>query len=104
MTFSVLASGWLFVTPMLWGHRGPEAAVAMLIGVVGLVLSPLLIVRSRARPILAVAGGVLLLSSFVLSDALITTLDNLLIGVVLLIAGLAADAPPKRQVEYAPLH
>jgi hypothetical protein len=91
MTLTVLASGWLFASPMLWAHRAEQAVLSLMVGVVGLVMSPLLAMESRLRVAMAAIGGVLALGLFVFPDSLATSLNTLVVAIIFMIAGLLPE-------------
>ena len=91
MTLTVLASGWLFAAPMLWAHRPEQAVLSMMVGVMGLVLSPLLAMESRLRIAMAAIGTVLALGMFVFPDGLPTLFNNLLVAIAFMITGLVPE-------------
>jgi hypothetical protein len=91
MTVTVLASGWLFAAPMLWAHRPGQAIVSMLAGLVGLALAPLLSAPSRLREAIGVTGVLLALSVFAFPDSLPTVLNDVVVGMTLIVAGLLQE-------------
>jgi hypothetical protein len=91
MTVTVLASGWLFAAPMLWAHRPGQAVVSMLAGLVGLALAPLMSVPSRLREAIALTGVLLALSVFAFPDSLPTVLNDVVVGMTLVVAGLLPE-------------
>jgi hypothetical protein len=101
---SVLVSGWVATTPVLWAHRWEQAALAALIGLGGLFLSPAVVLYPRARTWVGVLGAILALSSFAFPDTFATTIDNLSAGLLLIIAGVSPEVrvlEPVRQIETA---
>jgi hypothetical protein len=91
MTLTVLASTWLFAAPMLWAHRPAQAALSMLAGLVGLALAPLLSAPSRLREAVVVTGAALVLAVFIFPDGLPTVLNNVVVAMTLVIAGLLPE-------------
>jgi hypothetical protein len=102
MSMSVLVSGWLFTTPALWAHRWEQAAVAVLVGALGFLVGPAVVAWPRLRPSLAMLGFALSAATFIFPDQLLTTADNLVCGLLLVIAGYAPEVvvvATARQVE-----
>jgi hypothetical protein len=105
MCMSVLVSGWLLTTPALWAHRWEQAAMAVLVGALGFIVGPAVVAWPRFRPALAWLGAALALATFAFPDGLVTTVDNLVCGVLLVIGGYAPEMVvhvPARQVERTP--
>jgi hypothetical protein len=112
MAMSVMVSGWVLTTPALWAHRQEQAVVAVLVGLVGLLLAPAVMVWPRRRSAVFALGAVLALSAFVFPDGGATTVNHLVSGLLLAIGGMfpevvtlapvamAAPAKPRERVEY----
>jgi hypothetical protein len=88
MSMSILVSGWILFTPALWPHRPEQAVLAVLVGLVGFVLSPLAAVKPGAAKAIFALGALRALSTFVLPDTFITNVDQLSSGLLLVIAGM----------------
>jgi hypothetical protein len=88
MCMSVLVSGWIFTTPVLWAHRWEQAVLSVLVGLLGVALSPAAIVWPRLERAVFALGALRALSTFVLPDTFATNVDNLSTGLLLVIAGM----------------
>jgi hypothetical protein len=84
---SMLASGWLFMTAVMWPHRWEQTVVALTVGFAGMVLAPAAVLRPRLRPFLAALGLALAVSLFALPDSLTTSVDDVMVAFVLLLGG-----------------
>jgi hypothetical protein len=88
MSMSILVAGWILFTPALWPHRPEQAVLAVVVGLAAFVLSPLAAVRPRAATAIFALGVFRALSTFALPDSLITNVDQLSTGLLLIIAGM----------------
>ena len=88
MCMSILVSGWILTTPALWAHRWEQAVLAVLVGVAGLMVSPAATVWPRLRQVAFALGALRALSAFAFPDTLLTTVDDLSTGLLMVIAGM----------------
>jgi hypothetical protein len=91
MSISVLASGWLLCTPFLWQHNLATALVAFGVGLVGFLVSGLAVLEPRYRKAVALLGMALGVSVFAFPDTLATTVNHVVIGSLLWIAGISPE-------------
>ena len=105
MNMSILVSGWILTTPALWAHRPEQAVLALLVGMLGIVLSFAAVLRPRLGVAIFALGGVRALSTFVFPDSFGTNVDNLTTGLLLVIAGMYPRmvVTPVRAVAKEPL-
>jgi hypothetical protein len=88
MCMSVLVSGWILTTPALWVHRPEQAVVALLVGLLGIVLSFAAVVRPRLGVTIFALGAIRAVSTFVFPDSFVGNVDSLSTGLMLVIAGM----------------
>jgi hypothetical protein len=88
MSMSILVSGWILFTPALWHHRPEQAVLAVLVGLTGFVLSPLAAIRPWAGTAIFALGALRALATFAMPDTLISNVDQLSSGLLLIIAGM----------------
>ena len=67
MCMSILVSGWILTTPALWAHRWEQAVLAVLVGLLGLLVSPATTLWPRLRVVAFALGALRALSAFALA-------------------------------------
>jgi hypothetical protein len=85
---SILVSGWILTTPALWVHRPEQAVLALLVGMLGIVLSFAAVLRPRLGVAIFALGAFRAVSTFAFPDTFGTNVDNLTSGLLLVIAGM----------------
>jgi hypothetical protein len=87
-SMSILVSGWILFTPAIWHHRPEQAVLAVLVGLLCFVLSPVAAFSPRAARAIFYLGAFRALSTFALPDDFITNVDQLSTGLLLIIAAM----------------